>query len=298
MTVTLGSCFTGIESTPRISSGDVRKREAAELTPEQKFLSEVVHEAPARWTAGKRFYVSDDKISIIFQPDAPDVSLTDKELVFESIEDIPSVTGEGASVLTFAVDGVDGRFRYTVNIPRKKLLSRDRLEVPFTIESSLVTAISKLMKDNTYYISTPKWHQASDSKAVTGRRHIPVTITRVLPGSYIYPLKVYFSPEGSDQEYWIPMTFGNDRSATRNFDALFHFENPRLRFPRISDEKWQMITESRVVDGMTRDEARLALGAPNSYRTIPVINAIVEEWSYDDGVYLIFEDGILTRFRL
>lgn len=298
MATALGSCFTGIESTPRISSGDVRKREAAELTPEQKFLSEVVHEAPARWTAGKRFYVSDDKISIIFQPDAPDVSLTGKELVFESIEDIPSVTGEGASVLTFAVDGVDGRFRYTVNMPRKKLLARDRLEVPFTIESSLVAAISSMMKGNTYYISTPKWHQASDSKAVTGRRHIPVTITRVLPGSYIYPLKVYFSPEGSDQEYWIPMTFGNDRSATRNFDALFHFENPRLRFPRISDEKWQMITESRVIDGMTRDEARLALGAPNSYRTIPVINAIVEEWSYDDGVYLIFEDGILTRFRL
>ena len=49
---------------------------------------------------------------------------------------------------------------------------------------------------------------------------------------------------------------------------------------------------------MTRDECRLALGAPNSYRTIPVYNAIVEQWNYDDGLYLIFEDGILTRYRI
>ena len=59
-----------------------------------------------------------------------------------------------------------------------------------------------------------------------------------------------------------------------------------------------MIVNSKVAAGMTRDECRLALGAPNSFRTIPVYNAVVEQWNYDDGMYLIFEDGILTRYRI
>ena len=68
MAALFSSCFTGIESTPRISAGDVRKRDAATLTPEQQFLGDISAEPPASWTAGKRFFVTDDKISIIFAP--------------------------------------------------------------------------------------------------------------------------------------------------------------------------------------------------------------------------------------
>ena len=94
------------------------------------------------------------------------------------------------------------------------------------------------------------------------------------------------------------MTVGADRAATRNFSTVFNFDDPRKRYPQISDETWELIINSKVREGMTRDECRLALGAPNSYRTIPVINAVVEQWNYDDGIYLIFEDGLLSRFRI
>ncbi|MDE5554138.1 MAG: hypothetical protein K2J10_03020, partial [Muribaculaceae bacterium] len=92
MAALLNSCFTGIESTPRISAGDVRKRDAAVLTPEQKYLTDVKPMTPGSWTAGKRFYVTDDKISIIFQPDDKiDDSLSGHDLVFQSFEEVPSV---------------------------------------------------------------------------------------------------------------------------------------------------------------------------------------------------------------
>lgn len=293
------SCFTGIESTPRISSGEVRKRDAAATSPEQLFLSDVHPQPPSDWKAGKRFYVTDDKVSIIFQTQNADIdSLSGNDLVFNRFENVPSVTGNGATVIVFTADGRNGEMRYRVNFPIDDIMSRDRLEVPFSVERSVVEKVDSAMQGNEYYISTHKWFASSDNHAVNGRRHIPVKITRVEPGTYIYPLRVFFTSDGSAEEYWIPMTVGDDKAATRNFSTVFNFDNPRKRYPQITDDTWQLIISSRVTTGMTRDECRLALGAPNNYRTIPVYNAVVEQWSYDDGLYLIFEDGILTRYRI
>ena len=268
MAALLSSCFTGIESTPRISQGDVKRRDAAQLTPEQQFLADIMPLPPSQWQTGKRFFVTDDKISIIFMPsDTGCDSLSGSDLVFESFTDVPSVTGNGATMLTFTSPGHEGELHYRVNSPTSDLQHRDRLEVPFAIERSIVDQVDSLMRSRTFYITTPKWFVASDGKDYFGKRHIPVTI-------------------------------GSDRAATRNFNAVFNFNDPRKRYPQITDETWQMIVNSKVAAGMTRDECRLALGAPNSFRTIPVYNAVVEQWNYDDGMYLIFEDGILTRYRI
>jgi hypothetical protein len=48
---------------------------------------------------------------------------------------------------------------------------------------------------------------------------------------------------------------------------------------------------------MTSSECRLALGAPNDYTRVPTTGGMVERWTYDNGVYLMFEDGVLTRYR-
>ena len=102
MAALLSSCFTGIESTPRISQGDVKRRDAAQLTPEQQFLADIMPLPPSQWQTGKRFFVTDDKISIIFMPsDTGCDSLSGSDLVFESFTDVPSVTGNGATMLTF-----------------------------------------------------------------------------------------------------------------------------------------------------------------------------------------------------
>ena len=299
MAALFSSCFTGIESTPRISTGEVKKRDAADRTPEQLFLSEITPEAPSAWKSGKKFFVTDDKISIIFQPASSAIdSLCGKVLVFDRFENAPSVTGTGATVAMFSIPESNEKLHYRIDTPLSEISGRDRLEIPFTVELSLVEQVDSAMRGNSYYITTPKWFSANGNNEVSGRRHIPVTISRVEPGTYIYPLKVFFRQENSKDEFWIPMTIGSDRAATRNFSTVFNFENPRKRYPQITDETWNLIVNSRVTTGMTRDECRLALGAPNSYRTIPVYNAVVEQWSYDDGLYLIFEDGVLTRYRI
>lgn len=299
MAALLNSCFTGIESTPRISSGDVRKRDAAVKTAEQLFLADVRPERPADWHGGKKFFVTDDKISIIFSPgDNHTDSLSGHDITFLRYETVPSVTGGGATLVLFTDESGKNIMHYRVNAPAEEIMQRDRLEVPFAVERSLVEKVDSAMRGNTYYISTPKWFYAENDKAAVGRRHIPVTITHVGPGTYIYPLRVYFTTDSASTEFWIPMTVGDDHAATRNFHTVFNFDFLRKRYPQITDQTWALITDSKVAVGMTRDECRLALGAPNSYRTIPVYNAVVEQWNYDDGIYLIFEDGVLTRYRI
>ncbi|MDE6397581.1 MAG: hypothetical protein K2K84_09950, partial [Muribaculaceae bacterium] len=94
------------------------------------------------------------------------------------------------------------------------------------------------------------------------------------------------------------ITLGHETTSLRNFDTQFSSENPRKKYPRITDEVWDLIQHSRVRNGMTPDECRLALGAPDSYRRVPTTAGMVEYWSYYNGSFLTFEDGVLVRFRL
>ena len=63
--VAIASCFTGVDSTPRITSSDVAAAGAV-TTAEMEFLSTVVDRPPTTWAEGKQWLVSDNKISLIF----------------------------------------------------------------------------------------------------------------------------------------------------------------------------------------------------------------------------------------
>lgn len=53
----------------------------------------------------------------------------------------------------------------------------------------------------------------------------------------------------------------------------------------------------QVAEGMTKEECTLSLGAPQSVDRVPTHGGLLERWVYDNGVYLVFADGILERFR-
>ena len=63
------SCFTGIESTPKITASDVKKQNIP-VKEEDSFLSEIKPQPFSEWEKGKRFYVSDDKFSLLTLPPA------------------------------------------------------------------------------------------------------------------------------------------------------------------------------------------------------------------------------------
>ncbi|MDE6498133.1 MAG: hypothetical protein K2L21_05685 [Muribaculaceae bacterium] len=294
----LTGCFTGIESTPRITAGDVRRQAAATPTPEMLFLASVGPQPPAAWTSGKRFRVADSRIERLFAyTDGRADNLEGATLSFEAFEDAPSLTGEGATYVALTTDRAD-TLRYRIDSPRQNVLERERLEIPFTVEMLPVEQADSLMRSHIYYISTPLWRR-TDGRTRPGKRHIPVRILSVQPGTDgIYPAAVIFTPEQAPADTAMVMMSLSGDKAPRSFATIFSFTNPRDRYPRITDDVWELIVNSRVETGMTRDECRLALGSPTRTEQIPTRAGMIERWSYGEGIYLVFEDGMLSSFRL
>lgn len=295
----LHGCFTGIESTPRITAGEVRRQDAARPTAEMLFMADVTQQRPAAWQPGKRFHVADARVAKLFAADtgARTDSLAGTDLVYLRMEPTASLTGEGATYVVL-LSAAGDTLRYRVDASPAALAKRERLEIPFTVELDPVLRADSMMRGHIYYISTPLW-RCTDGRSRPGLRHVPVRIERVAPGSDgIYPAAVVFTPVDTPTDTAMVMMSLGGNTAPRSFASLFSFTNPRDSYPHITDDVWQLIVHSRVQTGMTRDECRLALGNPVSNEQIPTTAGMVDRWSYGDGIYLIFEDGTLSAFRL
>ena len=292
------SCFTGVESTPKISYSDVKKEKIV-VTPEERFLQDVTYECPLDWKKGKTFHDADTKISIIFASSASTLNnenLMDQDLIFDAIYPVPSLSGEDVTEIKLLTPS--GKSLYYKDLTKySELKDRPRLEIPFTIENSMVNQVRERLLGNTYYIITPLWYSADGEQAVNGLRHIPIKVDSVLTGNAVYPIRIVFTPEEETKQYSLYMTIGDSRSSTRNFHTLFAFDNPKVKYPGIKDEMWQLIRHSQVKDGMTRQECRLALGSPTTIGQRPTTVGMVEYWQYPDGKYLLFEDGLLSKYR-
>lgn len=292
------SCFTGVESTPKISYSDVKKERIVQA-PEQSFLSNVTAEPPQAWRPGKKFYVSDNKIGIMFLPsaDATDEILAGKQISFHTMRPFVNLTGEEITEIEF-VSPQGHRLIYRDNTPWKDIPAKPQLDVPFTIEMSIVDSVKNQILGKTYYASTPLWYTPDGAQAVNGLRHVPIEVVDVKPGNEFYPLRVVFRPTDTERTFSMFMTIGSKPTSTRNFHTLFSFDNPRDKYDYISDEVWNLIMHSRVRKGMTREECRLALGTPTTIGQRPAQGGMVEYWHYSDGIFLLFEDGgYLDYFR-
>lgn len=64
--LSLTSCFTGIESTPRISDKEVRRNVPA-VDAEKEFSLTLAAQPVQQWETGHRFMVTDSKMSLIFE---------------------------------------------------------------------------------------------------------------------------------------------------------------------------------------------------------------------------------------
>ena len=132
--IALHSCFTGIESTPRITAGEVRRQSAAKPTPEMLFLADILPEPPAEWHTGKRFYVSDNRIAKLFSyTDGRSDSLAGTDLIYAGRSGAPSLTGEGATEIDLVTWRGD-TLQYRIDASPENIAARPRLEIPFTIE--------------------------------------------------------------------------------------------------------------------------------------------------------------------
>ncbi len=288
----LTSCFTGVESTPKITAGDV-KRANVRTSPESTFLADISGEPASKWAIGKQFYVTDTKINSVFgTPSAQTGDLTGTMLTYTGSEPVTTIVGDPATDFIFT-DRSGNRLRYrSVDATRSDTASFD---VPFTIQMSVVEEVARRLNGKRYYVLTPIWYDR-DGQSYTGRKFIPVEVAAVAPGNNVYPLSLLLRTDDG-AAFILFMSVGSNLRAPRGFATLFSFTDPREKYPQISDETWANIIRGRVALGMTRAECRLALGTPDDVIHRNDHNYLYERWNYDNGVYLVFRDDILENYR-
>lgn len=296
ISMALTGCFTGVESTPKITTSDV-KRENVHVTEEQKWLADVNPEPFSQWKPGKEFYVTDNKITLVLNPVYTEMAPLEKATIrYKGYREVLAVTGETSTELLFdSPEGVE--LVYRVDMSPQTLESRQWVDVPFTIEQSVIDRTADMMTGKHLWVLTSGWYDIND-RAIQGRRFVPVTVSAVLPGNTVYPVTLEFTPDSHPHiKFHLFMSVGNNNRLMRPFASLFSFTDPRIKYPAITDETWQLIIDGRVATGMTRDECRLALGSPKDVDRQSGYSSVHERWTYENGIYLIFEDGMLTRFR-
>ena len=280
--LTLPGCFTGIESTAKIKDKTSGKNKI-ELSPEELLLQSARPLTPQQWHEGKQFIVSQGRIELAFTPTSIAATLQPGDtLYFKGIA--PAIRLSGDSVTDVNFDTNSGqKLTYRIDISPYKVLKSDRLDIPFTIDADVVTSTRQLLVGRNLWPLRP----GSD-----GKRYNKVTVNDVIPGNSEYPLSIILSSGDT-----IKMLIEGQNPTSRIFSNLFSLSDPRKLYPQISDANWEMICQGRVLSGMTREECKLSLGAPASVERITAYNGLVEHWSYENGVYLNFLDGILTSFR-
>ena len=80
------------------------------------------------------------------------------------------------------------------------------------------------------------------------------------------------------------------------FEDIFCFKNPRNKHPNITDENWQLIKQSKVIIGMTKEECELSWGKPNDINETIFQNYTSEQWVYSNN-YLYFKNNILETIQ-
>lgn len=292
----LTGCFTGIESTPKITSEDVKKEQVI-ISVEDNYLSDIKPQQLSDWNVGKAFLITDEKIALAVIPTSGVQLNVGDTLKFKQYRIIPNVTGGESTELIFAIG--NGEATYKVNASYEEINKRDGIVIPFTIELSIIDKIGKLLSGKNLYIRTATRYN-EQGEPHNGKKYVKVKIIDILPGNSNYPIRVKFTDDNDDATAtpsYLYMSIDSYNKSTRNFASLFSFNDIRNNYPQISDENWQNIINSRVALDMTRDECRLALGAPASISRRPGISTLQELWTYENGVYLIFDDGLLRSFR-
>ena len=300
----LQACFTGVESTPKITYREVKENKADGTSDESVFASLFQAEKYADWQPGKTFYVTSPKISLILSADNADTPTGMPSegdiLTLQGTRQVTDLTGkEVVELIVTDSSGKGTTFTYRTGATSEELAERGHLTVPFTIDLDLVDLIRDSLSGKELYVMTPLWFN-NDGKSIQGKKYIKIRIKDVIPATDTYPFRVIFTDanaSGEKDTYSVLMSAGTGNShwATREFPAIFSFTDPHLQYPAISDVMWQKIINNSVSKGMTKTEASLALGSPVNIDRGHDHSSTYERWRYSDGIYLIFEDGLLTE---
>lgn len=300
MCLLLSACGTGIEVTERVTDKDV-KRVMDQTDGGSTTVTLTPFEDPMpQWQSGKRFWVADDQVRelLVSDPryDLDTVHLAGHVLQFKSSVNTGFYSENDSRVdIRFEDPSTGFDYVYRLGLPRDA--ARPYVTLPMLIDLDMVGHVARQVQGKDFFIRTPIWYDCQSEQMMNGRHFIKVHIDSVLPGNAVLPLRVLFTAVDTGERAMVWMTDNASTMHGRDFDAMFVAEDPHQAHLSISDANWERITRGQVVEGMTKEECRLALGSPRRINENPDQGGMREYWYYDGGSYLYFVDGLLNQFR-
>lgn len=298
MALLMDGCFTGVESTKKITEKDVQRAFQQMDNSGKESSLKIFADSILSWREGKGFWCVDNRARLIFKPsadyDIDTLELEGKMLTYKGFGTHRQLDNSEVADIFFDFEG------YSLVYPTGKVLAevnRRSFAIPFMVDDDLVQDLSDQLVSKTVYVKTPLWRGIDDGYQINGRRFIPVVITAIKPGDSVHPLRVEFRAADNGDRAFVWMKIPGSDGVGRDFDTLFSLTDVRKQYPDISPATWLNIVDGKVAEGMTKEECRLAMGNPVNVRQLPDQSGLREYWYYDGGRYLFFVDGLLKEFR-
>ena len=293
------ACGTGIEVTEHVGEKDVRKAiEHAGANQSRVTLDAFVDSVPA-WRQGKLFRVVDNQVRLLFARsqdfDIDTVQLAGHTLSFQGYDTGDIYDNRNSVNLIFK--DTDGGKTYVYRTGKTIDEFSSGFSIPMLVDLDMVKYIARQVVGNDYYIRTPIWYDRQSEQMRDGRHFIKVHIDSLLPGNAVMPLRVLFTTIDSNERAMVWLSGNASTMRGRDFDALFDAVDPHSFYTTITNENWERITRAQVVEGMTKEECRLAMGNPKHINESADQSGLREYWYYDGGAYLFFVNGLLRQFR-
>jgi hypothetical protein len=292
------SCGTGIEVTEHVSDKEVKRVITRYEQQRPKATLETFIDSVPAWVEGKkRFWVADSQVRLLLSGlDDRTIDLSGHTLVYKGYN-VGSIYDNRETVNLLFEEENDTSCTCVYRTGKTIDEFNSGFTIPMLIDMDLVSHIARQVVGNDYYINTAIWYDPETEQMINGRHYIMVHVDSVLPGNAVMPLRVLFTTVDTRQQAMVWMSDDNKAMLGRDFDALFTVNDPRQQYPLISDNNWKLITCGQVVEGMTKEECRLAMGSPKSINQRPDQGGMREYWYYDGGAFLYFVDGLLNQFR-
>ncbi|MCM1293033.1 MAG: hypothetical protein NC111_06535 [Bacteroides sp.] len=291
LALSLQSCFTGIESTPKIADSEIKKQ-AVKQTPEDTYLNDIPRSnIAADFSASKAWIVTDPKIALTLDLAARNHKF-DRGDTLRFVEFRKAESYDGRPMTDMIVATTDGqRFAYRLQTSTDNLSSNYEINVPFTVDAELIDNVRRLMSGKSYYLTTRSRYDFSDN-LYSDRKYVPVTVDSVEAGNNFYPIRLSLTDDVG-KKFRLYMSAPWQTNRPRRFANLLSLTDPHLLYPDIDYSTWNLIINERVAVGMTKSQCRLSLGDADNVDRNAGYSTLREIWTYKNGRYLIFSDGIL-----
>lgn len=281
---------------------EAQKKKTEKIADEETFIQENFRiKVPSRWKPGERFIYVDSVLNITLKPERPVLHDTTNYLnmpfVFEAFKERTDWGGNSTLDLIFRANGQQYRFETGKSLTQISDTTYNPL-IPGLIWLPEIEKADSLLKGKTFYILTSEWMAEDEASLRNARKFVPVVITAVEPGNEYAPVNIRFQDQ-TGAEFYIRTTLsGTLNSSSRyKFPRIFSFHDPRTKYKEIADETWKLITEGKLAVGMTQSEVRLSIGKPTNIDRIPTYSGLREQWLYNSGTMIQFQDGRITNFR-